>query len=211
MAKAGVGGGFAPTGERVYHLPSSTVNPRRRPYRSPSVTPSLPDRLPPMGEEDEKKIVKEILVGISGQYGIGLNCNPSLELGVLTPVSDPVTGRVIVVGASHMCRMTDSVSLEFISLAYPGFKPTKDGIENVVKKIENLGITASDTVVLDLISNTAFMGTDKDGLPTPSIKGGRWQIPCHWDVDDGSPHHPEKEPGRAATQLLTLSKWLTSF
>jgi hypothetical protein len=55
MASAGVGGGSVPTGERVYHLPSSAVNPRRRPYRSPSVSPSLPDRLPPLGKEDEKK------------------------------------------------------------------------------------------------------------------------------------------------------------
>jgi hypothetical protein len=63
MARAGVGGGSAPTGERIYHLPSSTVNPRRRPYRSPSVTPSLPDRLPPLGEEDERTLVREIWSG----------------------------------------------------------------------------------------------------------------------------------------------------
>ncbi len=172
MAMAGVGGGPAPTGERVYHLPSSAVNPRRRPYRSPSVAPSLPDRLPPLGEKDEEKIVKAILTGISEQYGIGVNLNPSLERGLLTPVSDTVTGRVIVVGASHMCRMIDSASLDFISLAHSGFKPTNDGIDNVVKKIEKLGVNASDTVVLDLISNVAYMGTDKDGLPTPSIRGG---------------------------------------
>jgi hypothetical protein len=172
MARAGVGGGSAPTGERIYHLPSSAVNPRRRPYRSPSVTPSLPERLPPLGEEDERTIVRAILVGVSGQYGVGINCNPSLERGMATLVNDIVTGRVIVVGASHMCRMTESVPMDFISLAYPGFRPTRDGIESVVKKLESLVITANDTVVLDLISNVSFMGTDKDGLPTPSIKGG---------------------------------------
>ncbi len=179
IARAGVGGGSASTGRRTYHLPSSAVNPRRRPFTSPAVVPPLPGRVPPLGEEDKKTIVRELLVGVAGQYGVGINCNPSLERGMVTPVSDNVTGRIIVVGASHMCRMTESVSMNFISLAYPGFRPTKDGVENVVEKLENITVTENDTVVMDLISNVAFMGTDKDGLPTPSIRGGdgKYHVP----------------------------------
>ncbi len=62
---------------------------------------------------------------------------------------------------------------------YPGFRPTRDGIENVAEKLENITVTENDTMVLDLISNVAFMGTDKDGLPTPSVKGGdgKYHVP----------------------------------
>jgi hypothetical protein len=30
----------------------------------------------------------------------------------------------------------------------------------------------NDVVVLDLLSNLAFMGTDMDGLPTPAVRSG---------------------------------------
>jgi hypothetical protein len=92
MARAGVGGGSAPTGERIYHLPGSAVNPRRKPFRSPSVAPPLPERLPPLGEDDERTIVRAILDGVAGQYGVAINCNPSLERGMAIPVNDNVTG-----------------------------------------------------------------------------------------------------------------------
>jgi hypothetical protein len=179
MARAGVGGRSAPTWERIYHLPGSAVNPRRKPFWSPSVATPLPKRLPPLGEDDERTIVRAILDRVAGQYGVAINCNPSLERGMAILVNDNVTGQVIIVGASHMCRMAEFVPMNYILLAYPGFRTKREGIDSVAEKLKSLVITENDTVILDLVSNVAFMGTDKDGLPTPSIKGGdgKYHVP----------------------------------
>jgi hypothetical protein len=78
-----------------------------------------------------------------------------------------------------MCRTAEFVPMNYISLAYPGFRPTREGIDSVAEKLGSLVITENYTVILDLVSNVAFMGTDKDGLPTASIKGGdgKYHVP----------------------------------
>jgi hypothetical protein len=61
---------------------------------------------------------------------------------------------------------------ECISLAYPGFRLEKEKIQDIANRLEHLKLGTDDRVVLDLLSNTAYMGTDGDGLPTPSFREG---------------------------------------
>jgi hypothetical protein len=65
-----------------------------------------------------------------------------------------------------------------VSLAYPGFKPEKSKIEGLAANMKNAKCGLSDTVVLDLLSNVAFMGTDGDGLPVPAYRAddGRFHV-----------------------------------
>ncbi len=41
-----------------------------------------------------------------------------------------------------------------------------------------MNLSKKDTVVLDLLSNVAFMGTDEDGLPSEAIRAeeGRYHV-----------------------------------
>ncbi len=39
-------------------------------------------------------------------------------------------------------------------------------------KIENLKLRRNDTVVLDMLSNLAYMGTNEESLPSPAFKAG---------------------------------------
>jgi hypothetical protein len=89
-----------------------------------------------------------------------------------TSVDNAGEGRLVIVGASHMCRTAEYLSTECISLAYPGFKPDRDKIQDIAKRLESLKLGPDDRVVLDLLSNSAYMGTDSDGLPTPSHREG---------------------------------------
>jgi hypothetical protein len=87
-----------------------------------------------------------------------------------TPAKDESEGRIIVIGASHMYRTVEYLPANTISLAMPGFKPTKEKIAELDRRFDALEIDSNDTVVLDLLSNTAFMGTDDEGLPLPAFR-----------------------------------------
>ncbi len=39
-------------------------------------------------------------------------------------------------------------------------------------KIENLKLGRNDTVVLDMLTNLAYMGTNEESLPSPAFKAG---------------------------------------
>ncbi len=78
-----------------------------------------------------------------------------------------------------MYRMAEYLPTESISLAYPGFKPTTESITSLKEELEGQSLNTCDTVVLDLLSNTAYMGTDVNGLPSPAERPGdvRYHIP----------------------------------
>jgi hypothetical protein len=69
-----------------------------------------------------------------------------------------------------MHRTVEHLPDNTVSLAIPGFKPTKDKIIELDRRIDALEVNCNDTVVLDLLSNTAFMGTDDEGLPLPAFR-----------------------------------------
>jgi hypothetical protein len=80
-------------------------------------------------------------------------------------------GRTVLIGASHMCRTAEQLP-ECISLAMPGFKPTPESLREIERKVRKIDPDERDLVVMDLISNVAYMGTDEDGLPSPPVRSG---------------------------------------
>jgi hypothetical protein len=80
------------------------------------------------------------------------------------------------------------------SLSYPGFKPDKEKINSIAKRLEMLELGPDDNLVLDLLSNLAYMGTDDNRLPTPALRAG-----------DGSYHI---QGSLTTAPLMTLKKLL---
>ncbi len=177
MGSAGTGASDD-NGVRTIFVPTDCRNPRKRVFRSQPPSPALPASLPPIGPLDEKKIVLALISDLNGFYGINLDPNPSLERGVSTQGTDTAQGRTILVGASHMVRLADKLGQETISLALPGFKPKENLILNLASRLRSLKLEKSDTVILDLLSNTTFMGTDGDGLPSEASRAedGRYHV-----------------------------------
>jgi hypothetical protein len=82
------------------------------------------------------------------------------------------------VGASHMDRLAGVMGPRAVSLAFPGFRPREPMLSKLIEQLKKLKLNKLDTVVLDLLSNTAFMGTDDSGLPSEPLRseGGKYHI-----------------------------------
>ncbi len=65
-----------------------------------------------------------------------------------------------------------------IDLTVRGWVPRSGKIEKLCDTLRKLNLTEKDTVVIDPMSNSAFLGTDEDGLPIPAAKS----------VEDGQYH-----------------------
>jgi hypothetical protein len=126
----------------------------------------------PFTEAMEKKIITAIIDDLSVCYGVKINSSPNLERGMAMPVRDEIGGCIIVIGASHLYRTVEYLPAYTVSLATPGFKPTKEKVAELEQRIDGLELSSSDTVVLDLLSNTAYMGMDDEGLPLPAFRSG---------------------------------------
>jgi hypothetical protein len=112
-----------------------------------------------------------------------LNTSLSLELRMATPADFTGKGR-----SSHMCR-TAKYLLGCISLAYPGFRPAKGKLQGNKPKMEKLPPGHTDTVVLDLISNVAFMGITEDGLLMPVLRAGEGSFHISSTLATAPPPH----------------------
>jgi hypothetical protein len=125
-----------------------------------------------LDENTERKIITAMLKEISASYGVKINLFPNLERGMATPVEENSGGQIILIGASHVYRTAEYLPAATITLATPSFKPSKEKIVELEHQIDRLDLNESDTVVLALLSNTAYMGTNDDGLPLPAYRAG---------------------------------------
>ncbi len=66
-----------------------------------------------------------------------------------------------------------------VDLTAKGWIPKSGKIGRLCETLKKLNLTEIDTVIIDSKSNTAFLGTDEDGLPIPaekSEKDGRYHL-----------------------------------
>jgi hypothetical protein len=66
-----------------------------------------------------------------------------------------------------------------VDLTSGGWIPKPGKIEKTCEILEKLNLTEFDTVVIDPMSNSAFLGTDEDVLPIPAEKSeedGRYHL-----------------------------------
>jgi hypothetical protein len=70
-----------------------------------------------------------------------------------------------------MVKMSKHLQEKAVILAYPGFRATPQALTQLASRLEEIRLTPKDRLVLDLLSNSTFMGTDLDGLPTASMQG----------------------------------------
>ena len=164
---------------RTIMLPHNLKNNRKAAYTCEPPICQLPASLSPFDSQKEQKIVLSILREINETYGLGLDENPNLER-TMDPIVVHDKGRLVIVGASHMnkvCReiVTDH---EVVNLAEPGWVPEPESVSELVGELNRLKVKESDTVVLDLLSNSVYMGSDASGMPAKveKMKDGRYHL-----------------------------------
>jgi hypothetical protein len=165
--------------ERNIYLPCSTKNPRKRNFFSPGTVRPLPGGFAPLGSDTESLIVFALMSELNKNYGLQLDPFPSLECGVVTQADKATTNRYIVVGGSHMHRMAAYMPDNTTSLAEPGSRAEPSTCGKISQRLTELKPDNEGPVILDLLSNSSFMGTNEDGMPLQMMPmgDGKYHVP----------------------------------
>jgi hypothetical protein len=155
----------------ILFLPCSLRNPRKRSFDSPPVVGGLPELVAPLTEKDEGELVYSLLKDINDNFGLNLDPYPTLERGAVTLDEGDRKKRIIIIGGSHMCRTISNMPKETVSLATPGFVAAPAVSSHVAETLRGYGPGPQDVIDMDLLSNSAFCGTDINGLPLPPCRG----------------------------------------
>ena len=128
--------------------------------------------------------ITAMLVDIETAYGVHVGA-PAFDRGCTTnETSDSSSKRVVIFGGSHMVRIANKLTTLGVlveSCAVGGWLLNKGTVECIIGKINDLDIgnnLAEDVIVIDLLSNAAFAGTNEDGstLPAQKQSDGTWHI-----------------------------------
>ncbi len=176
-------------GRRVYtsstplSLPSGIKNPQIWPFISGAYAGTIPAEIPPLKQEEEKIIVSNLLTELNEKFCVGLDLSPSFDRSIPPPLTEYNNGRTVFIGGSNLNRITKAaakVGHMVIDLTVSGWVPKSGKIEKLCcDTLKKLNLTEKDTVVIHLMSNSAFQGTDEDGLPVPaakSVEDGRYHL-----------------------------------
>ncbi len=132
----------------------------------------LPKSVSPLTEENEKELVGILLTELNANFGLSLDTCPSLERGAVTMDIPETNRRLFVIGGSHMSKTASFLPKDSVCLAEPGFVASSASTARISQRLRNYGPGPGDTVVLDLLSNAAFVGADSDAMPIQPVKGG---------------------------------------
>ena len=168
-----------PRGESLY-LPMSLTNARKRRFTAGALEGPFPVTIDPLDAAAELEVVCALTKELNDCYCLSLPTDPLLERHSKSPARDLSEKRLVIVGSSHAGRMSAlvSASLETTFLKLPHQSQTPNAAEDLADQIELLGLGKDDIIYLDLLSNTAYMGTDAEGNSTEPTKVGKgWHIP----------------------------------
>jgi hypothetical protein len=143
---------------------------------------TIPAEILPLRPEEERMIVETLLTELNEKFGVGLDLNRSLDRSTPPSPTAHNTGRTVFIGGSNLGRIAKAAAENghmIVDLTIKGWIPKSGKIGKLCETLKKLNLTEIDTVVIDSMSNTAFLGTDDDGLPIPAEKSeedGRYHL-----------------------------------
>jgi hypothetical protein len=72
-------------------------------------------------------------------------------------------GRFLIIRGSHMKRMVNFMPSNSVSLAVSGFVASPRLVLDILRQLAWYAPIANDTAVMDLLSNSSYIGIDKAG------------------------------------------------
>ncbi len=163
-------------------LPGGLKNPRIRPFMSRAYAGTIPAEILPLEPEEERMIVGSMLAELNEKFCVGLDPNPSLDRSTPPSLTAHNAGRTVFIGGSNLGRIAKAAAENghmVVDLTVKGWIPKSGNIGKLCETLKKLNLTEIDTVVIDSMSNTAFLGTDNYGLPIPAEKSeedGRYHL-----------------------------------
>jgi len=135
---------------------------------SESFASTIPGEIPPMSVEEESRIVTAIYTELNKKFCVDLANPPTFDRITSPSFTAHSTGRTVFIGGSNMGKIAraaaENGNME-VDLTIGGWTPKSGKIEGLAEKISKLGLGDQDQFVIDPMVNTAFLGTNKDGLP----------------------------------------------
>ena len=162
-------------------LPTGLRNFRKKPFNSDPLANGIPAAIHPFSVEEEGRVVTSLLTEVNSLCGLQLDVHPDMSR-ICDPTARSDNLRILVIGASHMCRTVEQLlknGVQIESHSKPGWMPTHEEVELAVEFLSDKNPTKDDIVVFDLWSNSAYMGTNEEGMPSPAFRGedGHYHIP----------------------------------
>ncbi len=156
-------------------LPVGMKNPWIRPFISGAFVETVPAEIPPpLSKEKESQIVRTLLTELNTKFCVNLDNNPSSERSLPPLFTEHNAGRTVFIGASNLGN-----GHMIVDLTSGGWTPKPGKIEKTCEILEKFNLTEFDTVIINPMLNSAFLGTDEDGLPIPAEKSeedGRYHL-----------------------------------
>jgi hypothetical protein len=156
-------------------MPVGLRNHRKRPLTSDPFSTPIPATIPPFDEGDEGEVIQCMIHEINELHGLKLDTEPNFSRGT-EPIATNGKNRTVILGASHMHRVATVLAAEaggqVTDLTSPGWIPTKEAFKKASDCVAELGLDSGDLLILDIWSNSSFLGTDEVGLPIRAVRGG---------------------------------------
>jgi hypothetical protein len=152
---------------------------------------TIPAEILLLQPEEERAIVETLLTELNEKFCVSLDPNPFLDRSIPPSPTAHNAGRTVFFGGSNLGRIAKAAAENghmIVDLTVKGWIPKSGKIGKLCKTLKKLNLTEIDTVVIDFMSNTAFLGTDEDGLPIPGEKSeedGRYHL--HGDLQHAPP------------------------
>jgi hypothetical protein len=80
------------------------------------------------------------------------------------------------VGGSNLGKIAKAAAEKgslVVDLTASGWSPKPGNIKKIAEILKNLNLKPCDTIVIDAMANSAYFGTDENGLPMPPAKSGK--------------------------------------
>jgi hypothetical protein len=84
-------------------------------------------------------------------------------------------GRTVFIGGSNLGKIAKAAAEKgslVVDLTASGWSPKPGNIKKIAEILKNLNLKPCDTIVIDAMANSAYFGTDENGLPMPPAKSG---------------------------------------
>jgi hypothetical protein len=171
--EAGRGGRRVYTSSAPLSLPGGLKNPRIRPFVSGAYAGTIPAEILPLKPKEERAIVETLLTELNEKFCVSLDQNPSLDRSIPPSPTAHNAGRTVFIGGSNPGRISKAAAKNchmIVDLTVKGWICKSGKIGKLCETLKKLNLTEIDTVVIDSMSNTAFLGIVEDGLPIPAEK-----------------------------------------
>ncbi len=168
-------------GRRVYtssaplSLPAGTRNPRIRSFVSGAFDRPIPAAIPPLTENEEKTVICTVFNELNEKFCVGLDNPPSFSRSIAAPPTVHSNGRTFFIGGSNLGKIAKAAAEKgslVVDLTTSSWSPKPGNIKKVAEVLKNLNLKPCDTIVIDAMANSAYFGTDENGLPMPPAKSG---------------------------------------